>query len=72
VVQRGESSGLTLEARDPISIVGERLGQCLDGDVAIQFRVAGAKDLPHPFPDAGDHFEDAKPKAGGESHVWRD
>jgi hypothetical protein len=64
--------GFTLEAREPIRIVGERLGQCLDGDVAIQFRIAGAKDLPHsPFPDAGDHFEGAKAKAGGESQVWR-
>ncbi len=73
--------GFTLEAREPIRIVGERLGQRLDGDVAIQLRIAGAKDLPHsPFPDAGDHFEDAKAKAGGESQCgviirargWRD
>ena len=72
VVQRGEGLGFTLEAREPISIVGERLGQHLDRDVAIQFRIAGAKYLPHsPFPDAGDHFVDAEANAGGEGQVWR-
>ncbi|HZM95205.1 MAG TPA: hypothetical protein VFB92_17375 [Vicinamibacterales bacterium] len=72
VVQRGEGLGFTLEAREPISIVGERLRQRLDGDVAIQFRIASAKYLPHsPFPDAGDHFVDAEANAGGEGQVWR-
>ena len=45
----------------------ERLGQDLDRDVAIQLRVAGAKDLPHaPFADAGDHFVDTETGTGGE------
>ncbi len=48
VVERGEGLGFTLEAREPISIVGERLGQRFDGDVAIQFRITGAKYLPIP------------------------
>ena len=47
-------------------------GSVLNGDVAIQFRIAGAKYLPHsPFPDAGDHFVDAEANAGGEGQVWR-
>ena len=72
VVQRGEGLGFTLKAREPISIVGERLGQRLDGDVAIQFRIAGARYLPHsPFPDAGDHFLDAEANARGEGQAWR-
>ncbi len=35
VVQRGESLGFTLEAREPIRIVGEGLGQRLDGEARL-------------------------------------
>ena len=66
VVQRGEGLGFTLEAREPISVVRERLGQDLDRDVAIQLRVAGPEDLPHAaFADAGDHFVDTETGTGG-------
>ena len=36
-----------LEPREPIGVGGERLGQDLDRDVAIQLRVARAIDLAH-------------------------
>ena len=65
VVQRGERLGFTLEAREPISVVRERLGQDLDRDVAIQLRVAGPEDLPHAaFADAGDNFVDTETGTG--------
>ena len=47
MVQRGEQLRLAREARQPLGIVGERGGQDLDGDVAIESRVAGAIDLAH-------------------------
>ena len=37
-----------LEAREPIGVGRERVGQDLDRDVAIQLRVARAIDLAHP------------------------
>ena len=65
VVQRGEGLGFTLEACEPISVVCERLGQDLDRDVAIQLRIAGAKNLPHAaFADAGDNFVDTETGTG--------
>ena len=38
---------LALKPREPLRIGGERLGQDLDRDVAIQLRVARAIDLAH-------------------------
>jgi hypothetical protein len=66
VIQRREGLGFTLEARKPISVVRERLGQDLDRDVAIQLRVAGPEDLAHaPFADTGDNFVDTETGTGG-------
>ena len=47
MVQRGEDFGFTLEARDAIGIRANAGGQDLDGDVALQARIAGAIDLTH-------------------------
>ena len=67
VIQRRERLGFTLEAREPISVVRERLGQDFDRDVAIQLRVAGPEDLPHAAcADAGDNFVDTETGTGGE------
>ena len=61
VVQRGEGLRFPLEAREPIGVVRERLGQDLDRDVSIQLRVAGPEDLPHAaFADPGDNFIDTE------------
>ena len=66
VVQRREGLGFTLEAREPICVVRECLGQDLERDVAIQLRVAGPEDVPHAaFADAGDNFVDTETGTGG-------
>ena len=65
MVQRGQDLGLTLEASEAIDIVREGRGQDLDRDVAVQFRVARAKYLPHPaFADLGNDFVNAEAGAG--------
>ncbi len=48
VVQRREQLGLALEARQPLGVAGERLGQDLDRDVAVERRVDRLPDDPHP------------------------
>ena len=48
VIERGEEPGLALEAREPLGIGGEGLGQELDRHVAAELRVGGAIDLAHP------------------------
>ena len=45
--ERGDGLRLALEARAAIRIVGERRRQDLDGDVAVEPRIAGAIDLAH-------------------------
>jgi hypothetical protein len=47
VVQRGDSTGLDLEAPQPIGVSGDVLVEDLDGDVAPQPGIASAVDLPH-------------------------
>ena len=48
MVQRGERLRLALEPGDPVRIGGERVGQDLDGDVAIEPRVTRPIDFAHP------------------------
>ena len=48
VIHRGERHRLALKTPETIGIGRELLGQDLDGDVAIELRVAGAIDLAHP------------------------
>jgi hypothetical protein len=47
MIERGEDSGFAIEAGQTIGVSGERLWQDLEGDVAVQPRVAGAIDLTH-------------------------
>ncbi len=47
MIQRREELRLALEARQPIGIAGEEVGQDLERDVAPEPRVAGAKHLSH-------------------------
>ena len=47
MIQRGEDFGFALEPREAFGIGGERLGQDLDRDVALQVGVAGAIHLAH-------------------------
>ena len=47
MVQGGERLRLAREPREPLGIAREELGQHLDGDVAIELRVARAIHLAH-------------------------
>ena len=47
VIERGQDAGLTLEAGKPFRIGCQRLRQELEGDVAPEAGVVGAKDLAH-------------------------
>ena len=59
--------GLTLEAREPIGVAMERLWQHLDGDVAVQLRIACPIHLTHAScAKCGDEFIRTEPCAGGE------
>ena len=48
MVERGEDLRLALEAREPLGIARERVGQNLQRDVAVELGVAGPIDLAHP------------------------
>ena len=62
-----------LEAGDSFRVCRERLGQDLDGDIAIELRVAGSVHLAHaPFADLRGDFVNAEACAGGEGHSLRD
>ena len=47
VAERGKGLGLTLEAFEADGVLGEELRQFLDGDVAVEARVAGQVDNTH-------------------------
>src|SRR5688500_9406327 len=47
MIECGEGLGFTREPRDTVGVVGKRLGQNLDRDVAIQLRIARAIHLAH-------------------------
>jgi len=48
VVERGEDLCLPLESSEALRIVREERREDFDSDVAIQTRITGAIDLPHP------------------------
>jgi hypothetical protein len=67
MIQRGERPGFTFEAGQAVGVMREGLGQDLDRDVAVQLRIARAKDLPHPaFANRCGDFVDAEAGAGCE------
>jgi hypothetical protein len=47
MAQRGNRLGLAFEPRLQIGVVGDVLGQDLDGDGAVEARIAGLVDLAH-------------------------
>src|SRR5207244_664239 len=68
MVERGQGLRLALEARGAAGIVAQRVGQCLDRDVAVQARIAGAIHLAHAArADLGDDLVDAEPSASREA-----
>ena len=73
MVQRGEDFRFTLKAGDSLRVCGERLRQDLDGDIAIELRVARSVHLAHAaFADVRGDFVNAEACAGGEGHSLRD
>jgi hypothetical protein len=47
MVEGGEDARLLPQASEPLGLARELVGQRLEGDLAMQFRVAGAVDLAH-------------------------
>src|SRR5687767_11419860 len=69
--QRGDGLGFTIEARAPLGIARDRLRQNLDGDVAIEPRIAGAIDLAHATrAKRAENFVATEPAAGGQGHAY--
>jgi hypothetical protein len=48
MIQRGERLRFALEAREAVGVMGERVGENLDGNVPVEPRIARAKDSPIP------------------------
>jgi hypothetical protein len=70
MIQGGQRLRLSFEARDPVGIFGERVGQYLDGYRAAERRVGRAIDLAHPaFADGRGDFVDANTIARGQRQV---
>jgi hypothetical protein len=69
VVQCGENLRFTLEAGEPIAIVGERVREDLDRDIPIQSGVPGPIDLAHPSRAQGtDNLVRSEPRGRRERH----
>jgi hypothetical protein len=69
VIERREHLRLALEAGDAIRILGEQIGQDLDGHVAPERRVGGAPHHPHPaLADLLDQPVRTEDAAGRELH----
>ena len=69
MVQRGESSRFTLEARQTVAVLGKERRQDLERDLAVEARVAGPVHLAHPaLANLGQDWVCADPVAGGKRH----
>ena len=70
--QGGEGPGFALEPLPQLGISADVFGQDLDGDRAVEARVAGCVDFAHaPCTDGGLDFIGAEAGAGGEGHtLW--
>jgi hypothetical protein len=68
VVERGEDLCLPLESSTALWIVREEIREDLDSHVAIQVRVTGTIDLPHPaHADQGENFVRTQSRANAEA-----
>jgi hypothetical protein len=73
VAQGGDGAGFDLEALAARRIGRDFRRQDLQGDVAVQPRIAGPIDLAHAAgPKCGEHFVGTEPRAGGQGHVEGD
>ena len=72
MIQRGEDLRFALEPREPVRVGRERLGQDLDGDVAIELRVARPIHFAHPAgAEGGEDLVRAEARASGQGHESR-
>ena len=72
MIQRGEDLRFALEPRHSFTVQRERVGQDLDGDVAIEPRVARLVDLAHATrAERRQDFVGAETGSGCERHVGR-
>ena len=72
MVERGEDFGFALKARKPILVPRDGRRQNLEGDLSLQLRVRGAKQLAHTsFADLGGNFVDAEMRAWSKSQSLR-
>ena len=70
MIQRGEDAGLRARTGRGDRVGRQAVRQDLDGDVAIQLRVARAIDLAHaPGPEGGNDGVGAERVTGGETHA---
>jgi hypothetical protein len=69
MIERREDLRLPLEAREPLRVGRQRLGEHLDRDLAIEPGVARPVDLAHaPLTDGREDFVRTDATAGGERH----
>ena len=70
MVQRREDLGFTGKSREAVGVVGDRVGQDFERDLATELRVARPIDLPHAaFADLGGDLVDAETGAGKEGQT---
>ena len=70
MVQRRERLGFPLKAREPLGVLGERIGQDLDRHLAAEAGVCGAIDRAHPaLADLRGDVIDAEARAGSEGQT---
>jgi hypothetical protein len=73
MIQRRKRMRLAREPREALRIVRQLLGKNLEGNLAVQLRVAGAIHLAHASrTDEGNDFVGAEPGARLEGHVLAD
>ncbi len=71
VVEGGDGLRLALEALAPFLVLGERGGQDLDGDAALEAGVASPPHLAHPAgADRRRELVGPEPRPGLKGHVW--
>jgi hypothetical protein len=69
MIERCERLGFACESGESVGVIGERIREDLQRDVAIEFRVTRPIHLPHPaFADLGGDFVDAETGTGCEGH----
>ena len=70
MVERGQKLGFPLEPRQPLGVLGDRLGKDFDREVPVQLGVARSVDLPHPSGAEGrENLVGSEASAGDQSQI---